>query len=377
MRYSILATALVGATTVHGLPSFISEIVTDFKGALAPLLQPISYGHHLVNLEEAKTKYAAWPKFVHPDPQHEYKDGACEAEIAFKNGSLGGLLPRETAAACAASPNIRFEWDDYSTSDRQALMSAFKCLQNKAPSGAFSSSTSRWEDFARLHQSYTTNIHGNQKFLLWHRYFLWTFEQVLRDECGFNRAFVWFDETKHAGAFSGSDLFSSAYLGTLSGAQKCVTDGAFAGLTCHIGPGTGESTHCLSRKGTSSDTAQCSTGYINYCASMADYQNYEVCLENGPHGYGHNGVGGVMEDVNSSPQEPFFWFHHAFIDRAYRVWELANTGSRYTSIDGVDHNGNAITLDTVIFMGGIRPDVTVREIINTLSGTTMCYRYNY
>jgi tyrosinase len=95
-----------------------------------------------------------------------------------------------------------------------------------------------------------------------------------------------------------------------------------------------------------------------------------------PHGYGHNGVGGVMADVYASPGDPFFWFHHTFVDRAWRIWELADS-SRYGYIDGTDANGNAINLDTPIFMGGIRPDTTIREVINTLSGSTLCYKYNY
>lgn len=84
-----------------------------------------------------------------------------------------------------------------------------------------------------------------------------------------------------------------------------------------------------------------------------------------------------MADVYASPSEPFFWFHHTFVDRAWRIWELADPNNRYDSIDGTDVNGNPLTLDTVIVMGGIRPDVTIREIINTLSGDVLCYRYNY
>jgi hypothetical protein len=28
-------------------------------------------------------------------------------------------------------------------------------------------------------------IHGNGLFLTWHRYFVWAYEQALRDECGY------------------------------------------------------------------------------------------------------------------------------------------------------------------------------------------------
>ncbi|KAI0509769.1 hypothetical protein F5B22DRAFT_648790 [Xylaria bambusicola] len=380
MRFSLLSQSLYGATLVVALPGFNKAAKDGFVGferqsrvALAPLIPISGMDHKLVPFEEAEDLFANVPK-ADSDPA-TYNDTASSVESALTDGAF--TTESTEAAASCTNPNTRFEWDDYSTSDRQALMSAFKCLMNKPPSGAFSASKSRWEDFARLHQMYTPNVHQNAKFLPWHRYFIWTFEQVLRDECGFNRAFVWFDETKHAGAFSQSDLFSTQYLGSLGGSSHCVTDGVFAGLTLNVGPGSGNTVHCLSRKGDASATAQCNTNYVNSCLSNARYQDFERCFEFGPHGYGHNGVGGVMADVYASPGEPFFWFHHTFVDRAWRIWELADPANRYASIDGTDINGNPLTLDTVIYMGGIRPDVTIRQIINTLSGDALCYRYNY
>ncbi|KAI0969472.1 hypothetical protein F4678DRAFT_438819 [Xylaria arbuscula] len=385
MRFSLLSPALCGATLVLARPGLIQDaknaensfigiekgIVSEIIADLAPLLPISGKGHALVPLEEAIEKFKNVPKF-HSNPAL-YNDTSSSVQTAqeFTTEST-----QSTAASCT-NPNVRFEWDDYSTSDRQALMSAIKCLQGKPSSGGFAGSTSRYEDFVALHQQYTPNVHQNQKFLPWHRYFIWAFEQELRDVCGFNRAFFWFDETKHAGAFSASDVFSSSYLGTLGSSSHCVTDGAFAGLTCHIGPGSGNSVHCLSRQGNAADTAQCSTAYLNSCLSNAQYKDFETCFEYGPHGYGHNGVGGVMADVYASPGDPFFWFHHTFVDRAWRIWELADPTNRYASIDGTDINGNALTLDTPIYMGGIRPDVTIREVINTLSGDVLCYRYNY
>lgn len=101
-----------------------------------------------------------------------------------------------------------------------------------------------------------------------------------------------------------------------------------------------------------------------------------------PHAYGHNGIGGVMADVSASPSDPFFYMHHAFIDHAFRIWQNADASSRTTSINGVDHNGNALTMNTPVYMGGIMPDITIGDIMNTQSGVniggkTFCYRYNY
>lgn len=188
--------------------------------------------------------------------------------------------------ACASAPSYRFEWRQYSDSRRVSLMSAMRCLINRKPSGRFSNAKNRWEDFVQLHQSVMPSVHNNAIFLLWHRYFLWTFEQVLRIECGFDRGFVWWDETKDAGHFAQSDMFTSSnYFGPLpglnNGQPSCINSGAFAGMITHIGPGNSFTTHCISRGVTEQNTAQCNTNFVNYCLSRAAYADFETCLEYG------------------------------------------------------------------------------------------------
>ena len=141
-----------------------------------------------------------------------------------------GLMRLTAAAATCSNPRVRVEWDSYSDGDRQAYVDAVKCLMNRGPSGQFAASRSRYEDLVALHQTLTPNVHSNAnrvnaKFLIWHRYYLWTFEDMLRSECGFNRAMPWFDETRYAGRFSQSSIFSSRWFGGIALGGNCVTDG--------------------------------------------------------------------------------------------------------------------------------------------------------
>lgn len=133
------------------------------------------------------------------------------------------------AAVTCSNPNVRFEWRDYSDTDRHAFVAAFQCLMAAPSSGNFPPATNRYEDLVRVHQMMTSTIHGNGIFLFWHRYYVWTLEQIMRDECGFDRAFPWWDETLDAGNFGGSSIFSSDFFGTLpaatNGQGTCVTDG--------------------------------------------------------------------------------------------------------------------------------------------------------
>jgi tyrosinase len=227
-----------------------------------------------------------------------YEDAVSGADLVNKtssdNGRVSSLMfsaaasnvQSSAAATCSQNPGIRFEWRQYSQSDRVAFMQAIQCLIKKPSGGSqYAPSTNRFEDFARVHQRFTPNIHGNPKFLIWHRYFLWTFEQTLRRECGFNRAMVWWDETKDAGAFAKSDMFSNSYFGNLPAANNgqpvCITSGAFAGMTAHIGPGSGSGAHCLSRAVDESLTAQCNTNFVNQCNSRTSYADMESCAEGG------------------------------------------------------------------------------------------------
>ncbi|KAI1633782.1 hypothetical protein F4809DRAFT_568482 [Biscogniauxia mediterranea] len=300
------------------------------------------------------------------------------------------LHPRDDGDC--ANPNIRFEWDDYSASDKDAFVSAIQCLVQRPASGRFSPARNRYEDFVRLHQTYAPNIHSKStqqqthKFLLWHRYFVWAFEQVLRDECGFNRAFPWWDEKKWAGRFSQATIFTSQYFGSLPGstnnAATCINDGKFGGMSLSLGPGYAtDNPHCLQRAVNEGTTAQTGVDAWNTCFSRTTYPDFHSCVEFTYHAQGHNGVGGIMADAIGSAGDPAFFMHHLYIDYAFRKWQIEDI-SRRTTISGCADNVNCspLTLDTMVYMGQICgdkcPDLKVRDILSTLKGH-FCYRYNY
>lgn len=235
MRFATVA--LAGAAAVSGLslPRMRGpELNMDFFGKADTL-----------SIDEIKQALAVDPDNVEPEDDDDAAAPAGTFEPATKtnfalpgsasssssgSGVSNGSDP-EPAPQCT-NPNIRFEWRHYSNTDRHALVDAMDCLMTRPPSGNFAPATNRYEDFVRLHQLYTPNIHGNDKFLIWHRYFTWAFEQALRDECGFDRAFVFWDETLDAGNFGNSSLFTPEFFGTLEPAQEgkssCVKDGVSA-----------------------------------------------------------------------------------------------------------------------------------------------------
>ncbi|KAF1954176.1 Di-copper centre-containing protein [Byssothecium circinans] len=280
-----------------------------------------------------------------------------------------------TAATCT-NPRQRTEWDSYSQDDRHAYVNAINCLRSRPASGQFPPAGNRYEDLVRLHQSVTPNVHDNAKFLVWHRYFMWVFEDILRTECGFDRNLPWWDEGRNTGRFAASSVFSGEYYGAIAIGGACVSDGVFSNSNLNIGPGDGFQPHCLSRAGDSGYTGQINEDLVNAVNSWPEYRDMAYYAEGTYHAYGHLGVGGVQADKYASPGDPWFFLHHAYVDRNFANWQGGDANTRTNTINGNDINGNPLTMDTIIYMNGLRPDIAVREIMNVL-GDRLCYTYQY
>jgi tyrosinase len=72
--------------------------------------------------------------------------------------------------------------------DRRAYIEAVQCLRTlpaKSDKSWAAAAKTRFDDFVAIHVNQTMYIHGNGLFLTWHRYFVWAYEQALRNECGY------------------------------------------------------------------------------------------------------------------------------------------------------------------------------------------------
>lgn len=81
----------------------------------------------------------------------------------------------------------------------------------------------------------------------------------------------------------------------------------------------------------------------------------------------------------TSYSDPYFFFHHAQIDRVYWIWQNQDLETRLTSIAGTitilneppSRNG---TLDDLIDLGVNNGPITIRSAMSTLGGP-FCYIY--
>ncbi|KAK6857069.1 Di-copper centre-containing protein [Apiospora arundinis] len=399
MRFSVIA--LYGAASVSALAVPGSSPATHASGSSSRRAAPkpidlAQFGKFkTTTLEEAKSKLAATLQKVGADVDSLLSTATAATKIDWDNirdhdnaSYVGGAVHPDQAASHIAArqsggctnPAVRVEWRDLNDQDRNGWIQAVKKLMELPASGAYSASgaKSRYDDLVAVHYQMTESIHGVAQFLLWHRYYLHLFEDLLRSEAGFTGPLPWWDETRDAGNFAKAPMYTSAYLGAAplasNGQGFCITDGAFANKQLTVG-----GTQCLARGVDEGATSNCNQDFLNTCNSHPSFSDMAGCAELGPHAYGHNGIGAVMAGVPTSPNDPSFFLHHGFVDHAYRIWQIADPNNRLTQINGCADKANpctAATSGTVLGSQGLRPDKTVGDVFDTTGGY-LCYRYSY
>jgi tyrosinase len=83
-------------------------------------------------------------------------------------------------------------------------------------------------------------------------------------------------------------------------------------------------------------------------------------------------------DQELTTQDPLFYIHHAFVDRLWWKWQSEDPTNRLYQLGGPVKQGGSeeTTLDHVMTTYGIRPNVTVRDVMD-IQGGFLCYDYDY
>jgi len=183
----------------------------------------------------------------------------------------------------------------------------------------------------------------------------------------------------------------------------CVTSGPFKSMSVNLGPvvglfadsphnpqsnGLGYNPRCLRRD--ISSVASASTSDRNTSDLIMDYSNigdFQDTMQGdfaagliGVHTAGHYIVGGDPGgDIFTSPGDPFFFLHHAQIDRVWWIWQNQDLKNRQNAIAGTNtlNNSppsNATTLADLIDLGVNAPGIPISSAMSTLGGP-FCYIY--
>ncbi|EDU41090.1 monoxygenase [Pyrenophora tritici-repentis Pt-1C-BFP] len=297
------------------------------------------------------------------------------------------------------------------TSQKKSYIDAVLCLTTKEAISGINGTVNRFDDHQAVHNKQTPYIHFVGHFILWHRYFVATYEKALRDECGYTGGQPYWDWSLDGDAsdpqstkptkspvfdpvtgFGGNGIRVVATpkqnpFNLTSTGGGCVQDGPFVApnfMVNYPGPPS-----CLRRDfipaflNTWTDPK-----LVENLLSQPTYETFDHALEGTPtfykpnlHGSGHFDVGGILGqagNASNSPAEPLFYLHHGNIDHLYWMWQQKDLETRLSQVGGPvnrdDLSGPNVTLDFEVNMGKLAGSVPLRDLMDT-EGGLLCYTY--
>jgi len=320
-----------------------------------------------------------------------------------------------------------------SKAERKDYIRSVKCLMGKPSkydSAKVPGAKSRYDDFVAVHINQTLAIHGTANFLSWHRWFTYTFEQALRNECGYQGYQPywnwgrWAEDPLKSPIFDGSDTSLSgngvyAEHGCTPALPTglncvppgngggCLKDGPFKDMKVNLGPIAptlvadgvtpapgllAYNPRCL-RRDISSWVSRRYTSERNttdLIANSADVGTFQNVMqgdfakgEYGVHTGGHfTFQGDPAGDIFASPGDPAFWVHHGQIDRVWWIWQNQNPAQRTRVIAGTITINNtppsrAGTLDDILDLEVNAKALPIKDVVSTtgIGGGPLCYIY--
>jgi len=235
-----------------------------------------------------------------------------------------------------------------------------------------------WDRLVSEHEDVFSEAHTNDKFLHWHRKYLYDMETLI--QAAANRCDVtlpyWNWAMDHSLGGNNPNVFVNSRFGT---ARGTVNDGKFgrtspairAGRTsirrgwngrAPISAGAWTTLQSgLERRFSSDGNVASSFSRLNSWQSFANY------VESSWHNGWHNALGGDQLD-SSSPRDPIFFSHHAFVDKIWFDWQKNHMDISGSERDWTDVDRGVWRLPNLVCESGTIPASDV-EISLHMTGT--------
>ncbi|KAK3943117.1 hypothetical protein QBC46DRAFT_422272 [Diplogelasinospora grovesii] len=345
------------------------------------------------------------------------------AQCLFLSGLVSGDAVLDLQNKGRPNLDAQLAKGDIPAAERKQYIAAMLCIMSK-PSKLdqkqFPGAKSRYDDFVVVHMNQTLSIHNTGSFLSWHRYYLWSFERVLKEECGYNGTQPYWDWGRWAQDPEKSPIFDGSDTSLSGNGQKiahraqsfapagngggCVQTGPFKNMTVHLGPispavdpapprnpmanGYGDNPRCLRRDISNYLSSRYSRtqDIVDLITNSKDIGTFQTTMQTvnpmggmGVHGAGHFTIAGDPGgDFYTSPNDPGFWVHHGMIDRTWSIWQTQNLTTRTVVISGSNSMmgfGKLQSLDDPIDLGVVgNKAYRIRDLVSTVDGP-FCYAY--
>ncbi|OSS48079.1 hypothetical protein B5807_06615 [Epicoccum nigrum] len=325
--------------------------------------------------------------------------------------SASVALPQESSVKTCMNPPKRMEWRQLSIPQKKSYIDAVLCLSRKEAKSGINSTVNRFDDHQAVHMEQKPQIHWVGHFILWHRYFVATYEKALREECGYDGGQPYWDwsldaepQNEASTRIFDSEIFQpdtgfggNGYRVVATPEQNrlnitgstgggCVMNGPFALPNFNLNVPI---PHCLTRDFVPWIlNRMADSKLVEEVLAQPDYTSVARTIEkmksfdpSNIHASGHFGVGGIlgtMGNAAESPGDPIFYLHHGNLDRIFWAWQQKDLETRLNQVGGpvepLDYSGKNVTLDFTVNIGALAGDVTLKDLLDT-EGGTLCYKY--
>lgn len=232
----------------------------------------------------------------YPDP-HIYGDYASKNPPLYVPHSLQHICfkPRpedyKPPAACddyGGEGCVRRDHRNLTTDQQNRFLNAFSQLNAMGLLGPL----------VDIHANATHQMHGNPRFLPWHRVYLLRMEELLQS------------------------IDPSVCIPYWKSSEEQGFPPWLLGFTPTVNLMTGP--HVVTRN-ISAFSLLPDAGAVTTAMSNGSYNAFAPALE-GIHNSGHVWVGGSMASIPTAPADPVFWMHHCEIDRIWAKWQADHPG---------------------------------------------------
>ncbi|EUC60359.1 tyrosinase tyrosinase: common central domain protein [Rhizoctonia solani AG-3 Rhs1AP] len=301
--------------------------------------------------------------------------------LSFTALVFAALLPASLAGKCK-NPEIRKEWRRFSRAEQAEWIRAVNCLNKKPASGKLvppvdlskyeyydqivpvTKDSSYQDELTYVHMNLNPIIHNTGLFLPWHRWYLQSWTDALRTQCGYKGVTPYWAWEFDTGNFEKSSIFNAdktSGLGTWGDANDdyTVKDGGFWNMTFayptrhhlrrkyvpfpYMAPaGVDPSLYPYDTFKGANLTFTLGEVLKLLAQPTGDFKKFQYYMEQAQsmHTSVHMILGGDLGGLcpanatpaecpfsgapTISPNEPMFFLHHGNIDRLWWLWQKLN-----------------------------------------------------
>ncbi|KAJ3412408.1 hypothetical protein HDV05_000766 [Chytridiales sp. JEL 0842] len=275
----------------------------------------------------------------------------------------------------------------------RTYVNAIKALANRPNCGCSEPTRMSYYDFTENHSLNAGYTHGSAQFFPYHRALMHLWEQAIISTGQYTEGIPYIDFTENYAADDWMGIMRNSrnlfgYAGNPN-LGYCLEEGEFSRQRYKVLPGGRQVAPCPPGTQAGSECFTClkrnptPCNFMNEAAVLQffnerSYEGFHMSNGDGSPNYFHAGphicLGGNqigdMANAYISPNDPYFWMHHAYVDKMW--WRWQNICPAYKSMYGGQRTDGSRAQATDQVTGF---PFFIVDLLDT-EGSPLCYRYD-